>query len=72
MKEYTVSALNIFRDMGIEPVPTIYNDSNGDTIYVSSQPVVGYGDLVYAKLEHGMQSMGILTYKTTLNDNELA
>lgn len=70
---YISSHPSIISDYGYEPLPTIYKDSSGDTIYVTEHTTFeGLRELEEIQLTQGMESKGILIFKTHLNDNELA
>ena len=72
-KLYISSHPSIISGYGYEPMPTIYQDSSGNTIYVTDQTTFeGLRGLEQIQLTQGMQSKGILIFKTFLNDNELA
>ncbi len=70
-KIYTSSRPDIISDYGYEPLPTIYKDSEGQTIYVTDQPITGVGTLENIPLVQGMNSLGALIFKTELQPSDL-
>jgi len=71
-KLYTSSHPDIIADYGCDPIPTIYKDSNGRTIYITDGVIPDVGQLPEIQLTDGMQSKGVLIFKTFLEENELS